>query len=120
MPSCFNLTGVNRSQGLLVNQIIVTKSRKVHVWKPSWTIEIGFNLVKVAAVFVGFVAQNCKIEQLVFDDIKEPWLIHKTIHNLLVKLFFLKGSEHPVPHRKPTSIILVQAVSVCSMMDPMM
>ena len=56
------------------------------------------------------------LKYLMFDRIPELRLIHEAIDHLDVSLLLLEGAEHPVPDDEHPGIILVQAVSVGSVM----
>ena len=111
------LPKMNGSIRFLFYQIIVTKSWQIHVWKPSWSIEILLDIIRPATTFVSLVMKKRKIKQLVLDDIEESWLIHQTIHYFLFLFLLLKCSKQSVPDGEPASIILVQTISVCSMVN---
>ena len=51
------------------------------------------------------------------DWIPELRLIHESIHDLHVRLLCLESSKHPVPDNEDSSIVLVQTVSVGSVVD---
>ena len=51
------------------------------------------------------------------DRIPELRLIHESIHDIHVRLLCLESSKHPVPDDEDSSIVLVQTVSVGSVVD---
>ena len=51
-----------------------------------------------------------EVEELVPDDIKEPWLVHQSVHNGFTRSLLLESSEDSVPDTEPTTVVRVQAV----------
>ncbi len=47
--------------------------------------------------------------------IVELWLVHKTVDNLLVLPLPLKGAKEAIPDDQHSSIVLVQAITVGSL-----
>ena len=54
------------------------------------------------------------------DWIPKLRLIYEAVHNLHIWFLGLKCSEHPVPDDEDSSIVLVQTISVCSVMNLVM
>ena len=54
------------------------------------------------------------------DWIPKLRLIYEAIHNLHIWFLGLKCSKHPVPDDENSSIVLVQTISVCSVMNLVM
>ena len=52
-----------------------------------------------------------------FEDIKELRLVNEAVHQRLVVSEVLKCPEHPVPDNEESTVILVQAVPVRSVMN---
>ena len=118
---CFNnlvdLPMMNCSIGFLIYLVIVTKPWQIHIWEPSWTIQIFLDIIRPVASFISFVMKERKIKQLVFNNIEESWLIHQTINNFFFLFYLLECSKQSVPYRQPSSIILIQTISVGSMVN---
>ena len=51
-----------------------------------------------------------EVEELVSDNIKEPWLVHQSVHNGFTRLLLLECSEQSVPNTEPTAVVGVQTV----------
>ena len=58
-----------------------------------------------------------EIEQLVFEDIKKLRLVNEAVHQRLVVSEVLECPEHPVPDNEESTVILVQAVPVRSVVN---
>ena len=64
--------------------------------------------------------QEREVEQLVSDHIKEPWLVHQSVDDGFIRLLLLECAEYSVPDTEPAPVVGVQAVSVSSVVDPVM
>ena len=54
---------------------------------------------------------------MVFEDIKELRLVNEAVHQRLVVSEVLECPEHPIPDNEKSTIILVQAVSIRSVVN---
>ena len=54
---------------------------------------------------------------LMSERVEELWLIHKAINNVLIFSFPFKCAKHSVPNNQNTSVVLVQAVPIGTMMN---
>ena len=54
------------------------------------------------------------------DWVPKLRLIYKAIHNFNIWFLSLKSPKHPIPNDENSSIILVQTISVCPVMDLVM
>ena len=64
--------------------------------------------------------QEREVEELVSDNIEEPWLVHQSVHNGFTRLLLLESAEDSVPDTEPPPVVFVQAVPVSSVVDPVM
>jgi len=82
--------------------------------EPSGSQEPNYYLLPPGST-LHLTQQYWEVEELVFDQIKELRLVNKSIHCLFVRPKVLESTKDSIPDRKESTIVLVQTVSVGSM-----
>jgi len=80
---------------------------------------IVYLLVHPVGAFCNLVLDAFEVEELVLHYVEKLRLINKTIDSFLVRTKVLESPKYSVPNREEPTVILVQTVSVGSMVDLM-
>ena len=115
-----DLTEVRPPVWPLLHLAGVSQPREVQSWKPSGTKEVALDPVSPGGGGAGgeLAVEEREVEELVSDHIKELRLVNQPIDDLLPRPLLLEGAEEPVPDTQPAAVVLVQAVPVGAVVDP--
>jgi len=102
--------------GDLGAKVVVTHPGEA--WEPSGSQKPNCYLLPPGSP-LNLTQQYWEVEELVFDQIEELWLVNKAIHCLFIRSQVLEGAKDSIPDRKESTIVLVQTVSVRPMVHLM-